>query len=239
MIEATVDDRDDASGSGRDEGPRSVLQSVVRLLQCGGERLGDPAPPPELAALRLLALGIAGTALFGAANGLAQGGAMVVVAAAKCVLVAAFALLLCAPSLLVLTALGGTTWSDRAFARALVRFWAVAGVGLAALAPISFLFASSSRYLGSVVFTAVAFQVAALLLGRRLLDAAGAGGAASGLWIALVLAVVFQATTLARPMLFRAEGERLWAFERRGFLEQLGEAAEIRLDGTVPREGGN
>jgi hypothetical protein len=210
----------------------------VRLLQSGGEGLETDEPPAGLDAARLAALGIAGTALFGAANGLTQGGATIALAAGKAVAIALFALLVCAPSLLVLAALSGTTWNDRAFARAFLRFWAVVGVALAALAPISFLFASSSRYLGSVVLTAVAFEVVAVLLGRRLLAAAGASGAASGLWIVLVLVVAFQATTLARPVLFRVEGDRLWAFERRGFLEQLNLATEVRLDGGRSAEPG-
>jgi hypothetical protein len=214
----------------------SVLQTVVRLLQSDAGALDGERLPEELGAGRLLLLGAAGLALFGAANGLARGGAMIAVAAAKCVAIGAFALVLCAPSLLVLAALAGATWSDRAFLRTLRRFWAVAGVALAALAPVSFLFASSSRYLGSVVLTAAAFEIAAVLLGRRLLLAAGVSPSAGGLWAALVLVVVFQATTLVRPVLVRGEGRPLWVFERRGFVEQLGEASGIRLDRAAAGE---
>ena len=219
-------------------GSRSLLQSIVQLLQGGGDDLETDEPPAGLDGARLALLGAVGVALFGAANGLAQGGATIALAALKAGAIALFALLVCAPSLLVLAALSGTAWSDRAFVRALLRFWAVVGVALAALAPISFLFASSSRYLGSVVLTAVAFQVVAAVLGRRLLVTAGASGAASGLWVVLVLVVAFQATTLARPVLFRVEGDRLWAFERRGFLEHLSQVSEVRLDAGAPGEPG-
>jgi hypothetical protein len=206
-----------------------ALATVVELLQRGGDGL-DQEPSRPLATARLIAVGAAGLFLFGAANGLAQGGAQVALAAIKLTLVGAFAFALCAPSLLVLTTLDGASFGPRAFFQLLARGWAVSGVALAALAPIAFLFATSSRYLGSVVLAATSFSVCAALLTRRLLRTAGIGGTAAGFWVALLLVVSWQAATLARPVLVRAAAEPLWGFERRSFLEQLGQATRVRLD---------
>lgn len=210
-----------------------VLTTVVELLQHGAVGLDEEAPTKRLGSGRLAAVGAGGFFLFGAANGLAQGGAQVAVAAAKLTLVAAFAFALCAPSLVVLTALDGARFGSRGFGRLLVRGWAAAGVALAALAPIAFLFASSSRYLGSVVLAASIFSAVGAVLTRRLLLAAGVGGAAAGFWTALLLVVAWQSATLARPVLVRVADEPLWGFERRSFLEQFSLTTRIRLDAVT------
>jgi hypothetical protein len=117
-----------------------------------------------------------------------------------------------------------------------LRAWAVAGVGLAALAPIVFVFATGSRRLGSVIFWCLASLVGALLLVRRQLREAGVGSAAAGFWLLLLLVVALQGATVARPMLVRAPGEGRWVGERLGFLEQMGRSWDVRLGLDPPPE---
>lgn len=216
--------------------PRGSLERLTRVLQDGGAAIESDQLPAELRSARLLLLGAIGIALFGAASGFAGGGRQIAVAAAKHLLVAAGSIALAAPSLLVLSALDGAIWPGASFGRALVRVWAVVGIGLAALAPIVFVFASGSRLLASVVLLSVASLFLAALLARRLLRSIGVRGITAGFWLVLLLLVVFQGATLARPILVRGPGEPLWTDERLGFFEQLGRSCKVRLRGAVEQE---
>lgn len=214
-------------------------QPAPRGLGACHELLTDPLAPVRRAiagrptALLPLALcGLLGFALYGAAAGLFQGGMQVAVAAWKGVAIAALALLLCAPSLYVFGALAGARWTPPAFRAVAVGLLATLGLLLGGLLPIGWLFSSSSRFLGTVVWIHVLLWIVALGLAFRFLSGAfrelGARGG-SFLWLVLFLIVSFQVTTLLRPVLWRPAGAPVLRLdEKKGFFEHFGEVFEVK-----------
>jgi hypothetical protein len=212
---------------------RGSLATVARLLHRGLRTNPDGAPRDRAC----LGLGATGLALFGAALGFYQGGLRILMAAAKVTLVGGFSLVLLLPSLFLVTALAGVEWSGGRFARVVVRYWAVVGLGAAALAPMAFVFAASSRHLSSLVVWSTSFVLVLLLLGLRLLDGLEAAKGALRLWSLLAALVVLQAATLARPVLWGAPGEPEWTAERRSFAQQFGIARRIVLASDADQSG--
>lgn len=173
----------------------------------------------------LLAGGLAGFLIYGAAAGSFQGGFQILVAALKAPLIALLALALCLPSLYVFGALSGARWTRRRLLASVAGFVGTLGLLLAALLPISWLFSVSSRYLASAVWIHVMLWLISILFGWRFLGRAlrenGAGGGMF-LWLLLFSIVSFQVATFVRPVLWRDPGRPLFESGKMFFLEHFG-----------------
>ncbi|HMB53190.1 MAG TPA: hypothetical protein VKU40_07735 [Thermoanaerobaculia bacterium] len=193
---------------------------IVTLLRHPG------AVPP---AGRLLALVVAGCALYGLAAGCFQGGEQVLWSALKAPLVVIVALLLCIPSFVVFHLIAGNRASTRELARSVVAFAAVTALLLAALAPIGWLFSAASASLFFVVFFHLAIWGVALGFGLRHLYAANAQKEARGvsfLWSVLFWFVAVQLASYLGPMLVHEPGTPHFPFEKGSFVERIGDAAD-------------
>lgn len=219
--------------------PRGLLGSFDELLTeplALLERAREGKVP-----LALLLIGAAvGAALYGAAAGFFQGGRQILVAAFKAPLVLALTLVLCLPSLYVLSSLAGARWTRRSFLAVVAGFAATLALLLLALLPIGWLFSVSSRYLGSVVWLHLFLWVMALLLGWRFLgralEAAGAKGGML-LWLLLFAIVSLQVTTFLRPVLWRPAGAPLFRTgEKMFFLEHLDRVFELPAVDAKPKK---
>jgi hypothetical protein len=193
------------------------------------------------APLALLAGGaILGTGLYGAAAGFFQGGWQILMAAFKAPLIVAMSLLLCLPSLYVLSSLAGARWTRRSFLAVVTGFATTLSFLLLALLPIGWLFSVSSRYLGSVVWLHLLLWFLALILGWRFLgralEAAGAHGG-TFVWLLLFFIVSLQVTTFLRPVLWRPAGAPLFHIgEKMFFLEHLGKAFDMPAVDAKPEK---
>ncbi|HXU45399.1 MAG TPA: hypothetical protein VN783_07730 [Thermoanaerobaculia bacterium] len=219
--------------------------SPRRPLALFHELLSAPLAPVERARsgessapLVLLAGGLVGFALYGAAAGFFQGGTQVAIAAWKAPAIALLSLLLCLPSLYVFGALAGARWTPKTFVAVAAGLLATLGLLLAGLLPIGWLFSSSSRYLGMVTWIHVLLWLVALGLAFRFLGGAlRALGARGGtfLWLALFALVSFQVATLLRPVLYSKPKEPLLRLgEKKSFFEHLGDAFKVELEEPKP-----
>ena len=199
--------------------PRGLLGSFDQLLTeplalLERARVGKSSLGP------LLAGGGLCTALYGVAAGFFQGGWQILVAAVKAPLILGFTLLLCLPSLYVLSSLAGARWTRRSFFAVATGFAATLALLLLALLPIAWLFSVSSRYLGSVVWLHLFLWALALIIGWRFLARSlAAVGAQAGMviWLFLFAVVSCQVTTFLRPVLWRERGEALFRSEEKMF----------------------
>ncbi|HXU32621.1 MAG TPA: hypothetical protein VN851_18795 [Thermoanaerobaculia bacterium] len=219
--------------------PAASIQPAPRGLAACHELLTDPLAPVRraiagrpTAGWPLVVCGLLGFALYGAAAGMFQGGTQIAVAAWKGTAIAALALLLCLPSLYVFGALAGARWTYPAFRAVVVGLLATLGMLLGGLLPIAWLFSSSSRFLGTVVWIHVVLWIVALGLAFRFLSGAfrelGARGG-SFLWLALFLFVSFQVTTLLRPVLWRPAGAPVLRLgEKKSFFENFGDVFDVK-----------
>jgi hypothetical protein len=211
--------------------PRGLLGSLDEILT---EPLAvlDRARAGTLALAPLLSGAVLGAGLYGAAAGFFQGGWQILVAAFKAPLIVALTLLLCLPSLYVLSSLAGARWTRRSFLAVAAGFAATLALLLLALLPIGWLFSVSSRYLGSVVWLHLFLWALALALGwrflKRALEAAGAQGGMV-IWLFLFALVSLQVTTFLRPVLWRPPAAPLFRFgEKLSFLEHLGQVFDVK-----------
>ena len=173
---------------------------------------GDLGPRVALA----LAAAAAGFALYFFAAGFFAGWRTALFDAAKGAGTALFAFALCLPSLYVFSCVSGATLRAGQIVSAGAACLATAGLLLAALAPVLWLFAVSSSSPGFVTALAVLLAVpAAWFAVRPALGLLRAGGVRSTaglrLWLAVLAVVALQTVTLLRPMLAApekpAEGE--------------------------------
>ena len=173
---------------------------------------GDLGPRVALA----LAAAVAGFALYFFAAGFFAGWRTALLDAAKGAGTALFAFALCLPSLYVFSCVSGATLRAGQIVAAGAACLATAGLLLAALAPVLWLFAVSSSSPGFVTTLAVLLAVpAAWFAVRPALGLMRAGGVRSTaglrLWLAVLAVVALQTVTLLRPMLAApeksAEGE--------------------------------
>lgn len=219
--------------------PRGLLGSLDEILT-------EPLAVLERARAGTLSLAplLLGTVLcavlYGAAAGFFQGDWQILVASFKAPLIVALTLLLCLPSLYVLSSLAGARWTRRSFLAVAAGFAATLALVLLALLPIGWLFSVSSRYLGSVVWLHVLLWVVALALGwrflKRALQSAGAQGGMA-LWLLLFALVSLQVTTFLRPVLWRPPGTPLFRFgEKLFFLEHLGQVFDMPAVDVKPKQ---
>ena len=173
---------------------------------------GDLGPRVALA----LAAAAAGFALYFFAAGFFAGWRTALFDAAKGAGTALFAFALCLPSLYVFSCVSGATLRAGQIVAAGAACLATAGMLLAALAPVLWLFAVSSSSAAFVTALAVLLAVPAVWLAVRPaigLQTAGGVRSTAGLrlWLAVLAVVALQTVTLLRPMLAApekpAEGE--------------------------------
>ena len=173
---------------------------------------GDVGPRVALA----LAAAAAGFALYFFAAGFFAGWRVALLDAAKGAGVALFAFALCLPSLYVFSCVSGATLRAGQIVAAGAACLATAGMLLAALAPVLWLFAVSSSSAAFVTALAVLLAVPTVWLAVRPaigLQTAGGVRSTAGLrlWLAVLAVVALQTVTLLRPMLAApekpAEGE--------------------------------
>ena len=153
-----------------------------------------------------LAAAAAGFALFFFAAGFFASWQVALLDAVKGAGIALFAFALCLPSLYVFSCVSGATLRAGQIVAAGAACLAMAGMLLAALAPVLWLFAVSSSSAAFVVVLAVLLAIPAASYAMR--PAAGlqrVGGirtsAGLRLWFAVLAIVALQTVTLLRPML--------------------------------------
>lgn len=167
---------------------------------------GDVGPRIALA----LAAAAAGFALYFFAAGFFAEWRIALLDAAKGAGVALFAFALCLPSLYVFSCVSGATLRAGQIVAAGAACLATAGMLLAALAPVLWLFAVSSSSAAFVTALAVLLAVPAVWLAVRPaigLQTAGGVRSTAGLrlWLAVLAIVALQTVTLLRPMLSAPE----------------------------------
>lgn len=191
------------------------------LFEAAAEAAIDP---------RTLAGWTAGIAGFGCALGTYGGVGGALLATWKVPLVVLLAVLVTLPSLAVFTALTSGSFSWTRTLRLAARTAATLGALLLALAPVMWLFASSSWFLGWPVLVATALGAAALLVaGGRIASVQGKARVGYLLWLLLLIPVTLQVVTTLRPVVtpLAPRGP-----ERMFFLQHFGEIVDFRLPGS-------
>ncbi len=216
--------------------PRGLLGSFDQLLTEPLALLERARPP----LVPLLAGAIVGAGLYGAAAGFFQGGWQILLAGLKAPLILAMSLLLCLPSLYVLSSLAGARWTLRTFLATVAGFAATLALLLLALLPIGWLFSVSSRYLGSVVWLHLLLWALALILGWRFLGRALAAAGAHGgtvVWLFLFALVSLQVATFLRPILWRQPKAPLFHFgEKMSFPEHFDHVLDLPAVDAKPEK---
>ena len=177
--------------------------------------LGGAAPARRIASS--LAAAVVGFALYFFAAGFFAGWQIALLDAVKGAGIALFAFALCLPSLYVFSCVSGATLRAGQIVAAGAACLATAGMLLAALAPVLWLFAVSTTSAAFVAFLGALLSAPAMWFAVRPalgLKAAGAVRTTAGLrlWLAAFTVVAMQTVTLLRPMLAApaakpAEGE--------------------------------
>ncbi len=191
---------------------KKMLSAMDALLR---GREGEPSAHPVM----LLAGALGCYVLYAGAAGFFQGGGAIGLAVLKIPLIILGSIALCIPSYYVFTALAGAEYSPRGFGSALAGFCGVAGLLLLALMPVIWLFSVSTISITFVVWLHVIAWMLTLLFARRYLDGtAPRARVAIGIWLVLLFFVSLQVTTYARPVLWRAPGDPLFARGKLSFL---------------------
>ncbi len=210
-------------------GPLAALDEILRRPRAIFERsrrAGDPS------ILWLALAAVACFALYGAASGFFQGGAQILVAAFKAPLILIASLALCTPSFYVLSSLAGIEVTSRWLSAALIGLAGILGLLLVALMPITWLFSVSSTSLAFIAVLQLLVWIVAVHFGYRFLaagfrrrdadEAPDIGGARPSIaWMVLLVVVSLQVASQLRPVLWRAEGEALFAPRRMFFVEHF------------------
>jgi hypothetical protein len=198
----------------------NVFRSLDQLLR-------RPDESNALNPLALLAGAILCYVLYGVGSGFFQGGWSIGLAVLKVPLIILGSLALCVPSLYVFSALAGAEYSPRAFAIALSGFCGVAGLLLLALMPVIWLFSVSTISLAFVVWLHIFVWIVTLLFARRFLARTAPNAkVAISVWMVLLLFVSLQMTTYVRPVLWRADGEALFARKKESFFDHIADVAK-------------
>jgi hypothetical protein len=209
----------------------NVFRSLDQLLR-------RPEDSNALNPIALLTGAILCYVLYGLGSGFFQGGWSIGLAVLKVPLIILGSLGLCVPSFYVFSALAGAEYSPRAFAIALSGFCGVAGLLLLALMPVIWLFSVSTISLAFVVWLHIFVWVVTLIFAQRFLARTAPGGkAAIGVWLVLLFFVSLQMTTYVRPVLWRTDGEPMFATEKKSFLDHIADVAEWKPRTRIPNAG--
>ncbi len=234
-IENDVDVNDESRDpTAAPRGPLAALDELLRSPQALFDRArrGGRSSLPYLAVGAMICF-----ALYGAASGFFQGGDQILVTALKAPLIILLSLMMCAPSFYVLSSLAGVEVSARWLAATLVGLAGMLGLLLAALLPVAWLFSVSSASLAFLAVLHLAVWIIAVHFGFKFLTAAfrqrrtKETGHAHGesrpsmAWMLLFVLVSLQVASQMRPVLWRAEGEALFAPRKMFFLEHFARVA--------------
>ena len=209
----------------------SIFTSMNAMMKNPDHATSDASSAPRLLIGAALCV-----AIYAAAAGFFQGGSSVALAALKVPLILFGSIVLCLPSLYILTTLGGATYTPREFGAAVSGFCAIVGLILMALMPVTWLFSVSTLSLWFVVWLHIVVWLTALIFARRVLmrtSAASASGAV-GFWLILLFLVSLQMATYFRPVLWRAPGGPVLELEKRSFFAQLGAVAGWKPPAPAP-----
>ena len=208
--------------------PRGPIAALDELLH-RPQAIFDRAPRTGGRPLLFLAAGaVVCFALYGAASGFFQGGSQILVAALKAPLILLASLALCAPSFYVLSSLEGVEVTPRWLAATIAGLAGMLGLLLVALMPVSWLFSVSSASLAFLVVLHLLAWIVAVHFGFKFLTAAfHAIGASrpSKAWMVLFFLVSLQVASQMRPVLWRAQGEALFAPRKMFFVEHFSRLA--------------
>ncbi len=226
MTEETLND--EAPAPEVPAAPRGLLAALDEVLRrpwavIGRADSGGGSSLPYLIGGALVCF-----ALYGAASGFFQGGTQVWVAALKAPLIILASLLLCAPSFYVFSSLAGVEVSPRWLVATFGGLGAMLGLLLVALMPITWLFSVSSASLAFITVMQVCVWIVAVHFGFRFLGVAFENRGAtrpSIAWVLLFLLVSLQVASQMRPVLWRDEGEDLFAPRKMFFLQHFFEVA--------------
>ena len=193
----------------------TVIRSLDQLLK-RRDAGGDAHP------FALLTGAILCYTLYGLAAGFFQGGWSLALATWKIPLIVVASLLLCLPSLYIFSALSGIELSPGTFAKIVSGFAGITGLILLALMPIIWLFSVSTLSLGFVVWLHILVWIVALVFGRQFLVRSASGASSTiGLWLVLLFIVSLQMTTYVRPVLWRSDGQPLFATTKQSFFRHI------------------
>ncbi|MEM7354137.1 MAG: hypothetical protein AAF657_25260 [Acidobacteriota bacterium] len=224
MDEAQLNDECGTEVSPPQAPPRSPLGALDELLRNPEAifrrgRDEGPSSLPYLAIGALLCF-----AAYGAAAGFFQGGDQILVTAFKVPLIILVSLLMCAPSLYVLSSVAGVDVSGRWLAATLTGLAGMLGLLLIALLPVAWLFSVSSASLAFVTLLHFFVWIIAVHFGFKLLTAAFRARGESRpqvAWAFLLVLVSLQVASQMRPVLWRAEDQALFAPRKMFFVEHF------------------
>ena len=208
--------------------PRGLLSALDEVLRRPWAVIGRADLGGSSSLSYLLGGALVCCVLYGAASGFFQGGSQVWVAALKAPLIVLASLLLCAPSFYVLSSLAGVEVSPRWLLATFAGLGAMLGLLLVALMPITWLFSVSSASLAFITVLQVCVWIVAVHFGFKFLAVAFENRGAqrpSMAWVLLFLVVSLQVSSQMRPVLWRAEGEDLFAPRKMFFLQHFYEVA--------------
>jgi hypothetical protein len=204
------------------DGPADLGRIFEAVLRRPGQVLHALGSGSPAALVWLLALLLAGLALFGFLLGLFSGGTQLWAAPLKVVLGAAASALICLPSFYIFLCLGGAPVRLKEACGLLLTGLTLVSLLLMALAPVVWLFTQATTSAVCMGFLALGFWLIAIGFGLRLILRGARLGGLSGarlmaVWTVIFLAVTLQMSTSLRPIL--GTSDRLLPDERRFFLE--------------------
>ncbi len=190
-------------------------------------------PLSEILPLKTLFGWCCGFLGFGFALGTYAGIGHAWLAAIELPLVGLLSVVITIPTLTVFTALISGTYSLRSTVYLALVTTATVGALLLALAPVMWLFASSSWFLSWPAMVATALGLASLFVtGWRISSQLSGGKSAYLLWILLLVPVTLQMATALRPIV---TPQAPYGEERIFFLEHFGQLAHFRLPASASR----
>jgi hypothetical protein len=204
------------------DGPADLGRIFEAVLRRPGQVLHALGSGSQAALGWLLALLLAGLALFGLLLGMFSGGTQLWAAPLKVVLGAAASALICLPSFYIFLCLGGAPVRLKEACGLLLTGLTLVSLLLMALAPVVWLFTQATTSAGFMGFLSLGFWLIAIGFGLRLILRGARLGGQSGaglmaVWSVIFLAVTLQMSTSLRPIL--GTSDRLLPGERRFFLE--------------------
>lgn len=188
---------------------------VDRLLRRPGELFGQVNASPRGVGAAVVLLGATCFLVYGLVVGSFSGGPQFYWVPLKLLAISALAALICLPSLHILACLDGGQQTLGQSAAALLLALSLTGLLLLGFAPVAWIFSQSTSTVAFMGFLHLAFVVAALRFGYRLLSGAIASVNGSrpvrvlAFWAIIFLLVCFQMCTAVRPLVGPFQGTAL------------------------------
>ena len=190
--------------------PATFVTVIEALLKQPGRILHECKQGGGKVPLILLIGAVLGLAVFGLLLGSFSGGIQYWAAPVKIVGGVLAALIICLPSLYIVSALGGMEARLPQIVGLLLAMIALTALLLLGFAPVVWIFSQSTESVGFMGFLMLAFWIIALFFGfRLLLAAASTFGMTLGhyllVWMGIFLLVTLQMSTTLRPLIGTAE----------------------------------